>query len=349
MSSSSAKSFQQLLDSPAPLLALAPMQEVTNGAFWTLVHEYGGADVYWTEYFRVHSSSTPETRILDAITRNTTGRPVVAQMIGNDAAELVRTAKVLQQYPVAAIDLNLGCPAPIVYRKCAGGGLLREPQRIDAILGALRDAVQIKFTVKTRLGFASTEEFDQLLSIFAKHSLDALTVHARTVAQLYRLPVHYDRIRQAVQTMPCPVIANGHVYSAVQAEQLLSETGARGLMIGRGVIRSPWLFNQIRQQLRGEPVSRPTGRDVSAYIRALWETQASFAAVEKTHCDRMKKFLNYLGEGIPGPFLQRIRQSQTAAEFHRICDDFLDHAEPMALLPAELTVSLDVSATRGVS
>src|SRR6188472_1538216 len=198
-----------LLKGSAPILALAPMQEVTDGAFWTLVHKYGGADVYWTEYFRVHSTSTPEKRIVEAITRNTTGRPVVAQMIGNDIPELIRTAKVLQQLPVAAIDLNLGCPAPIVYRKCAGGGLLREPARIDAILGALRDAVTIKFTVKTRLGFASLNEFDHLLSIFAKHSLDALTVHARTVAQMYRLPVHYDRIRQAVETMPSPVIANG--------------------------------------------------------------------------------------------------------------------------------------------
>ncbi len=99
------------------------------------------------------------------------------------------------------------------------------------------------------------DEFDQLLAIFARHSLDALTVHARTVAQMYRLPVHYDRIRQAVETMPCPVIANGHVYSAAQAQELLAQTGARGLMIGRGVIRSPWLFNQIRQQLRGETVT----------------------------------------------------------------------------------------------
>lgn len=338
MSSSSA-SLATLLESPAPLLALAPMQEVTDGAFWTLIHKYGGADVYWTEYFRVHSTSTPEKRILDSITRNTTGRPVVAQMIGNDITELVRTAKVLQQYPVAAIDLNLGCPAPIVYRKCAGGGLLREPERIDAILGALRDAVQIKFTVKTRLGFASADEFDRLLSMFAKHSLDALTVHARTVAQLYRLPVHYDRIRQAVDTMPCPVIANGHVYSAAQAEDLLRLTGARGLMIGRGVIRSPWLFNQIRQQLRGEVPAPPTGRDVAEYIRALWDSQPCLDKPEKVRCERMKKFLNYLGEGVPGSFLHQIRRTQTAEDFHRICREFLDHDQPMAMLPAELTAA----------
>ena len=128
-----------LLQGSTPLLALAPMQEVTDGAFWTLVHKYGGADVYWTEYFRVHSTSTPEKKILEAITRNTTGQPVIAQMIGNDIPELVRTAKLLQQYPIAAIDLNLGCPAPIVYRKCAGGGLLREPDR-NSKLGPLRDS-----------------------------------------------------------------------------------------------------------------------------------------------------------------------------------------------------------------
>ena len=323
------------LSGTAPFLALAPMQEVTNGAFWSLIHQYGGADVYWTEYFRVQPTSTPERRILDSITRNTTGRPVVAQLIGNDIPALIRTAKVLQEYPIAAVDLNLGCPAPIVYRKWAGGGLLRDPQRIDAILGALREAVKIPFTVKTRVGFASVEELDQLLPVFAKHSLDALTVHARTVAQSYRLPVHYALIRQAREAMSCPVIANGHVYSAAHAREVLERTGCRGLMIGRGAIRSPWLFEQIRQHLRGEAVTLPTGRDVWGYIRALWTSQTSPDRPEKSHCERMKKFLNYLGEGVPAPFLQQIRRAQTAAEFDHICAEFLDHDRPMTLEPAE--------------
>lgn len=322
-----------LLRGPAPVLALAPMQEVTDGAFWALVHRYGGADVYWTEYFRVQAESTPERRIIDAIRGNATGRPVIAQMIGNDVPALVRTARVLQTLPVAAIDLNLGCPAPIVYRKCAGGGLLREPARVDALLGALREAIAIPFTVKTRIGFDHPGEFDTLLPIFARHGLDALTVHARTVAQLYRLPVHDDRIRQAVEVMPCPVIANGHVHDAAQAETLLTRTGARGLMIGRAAIRSPWLFGQIRQQLRGETVTRPTGREVWGYIRALWDAQARPGWPERSHCERMKKFLNYLGEGVPAPFLHQIRRAQTAAEFERICGEFLDHDQPMALLP----------------
>lgn len=355
--------FDSLLQGAIPFLALAPMQDVTDGAFWKLMHRYGGADVYWTEYFRVHAVSRPEKWILESIEQNATGRPVVAQMIGNDIPSLVRTAKELQQLPVAAIDLNLGCPAPIVYKKCAGGGLLREPQRIDSILGALRDAVNIRFTVKTRVGFASTAEFDTLLPIFAKHAIDLLTVHARTVAQMYRLPVHYDLIRRAAEAMPCPVMANGHVYAADQAIEVLAETKARGLMVGRGVIRNPWLFNQIRQCQRGEPVTYPTGHDVIDYIHALYESQASFDAPEKTQVERMKKFMNYLGEGVgterrspdrlesgvaqrdqradseigapnAGTFLHQIRRAMTRDEFFRICREFLDHDQPMPLEPA---------------
>src|SRR5437899_1744012 len=224
-----------------PLLALAPMQDVTDLPFLKLIASYGGADVYFTEYFRVHATSNLEKHILRSITENPTGRPVVAQMIGNDIPSLVRTARELQEYPIAAVDLNLGCPAPVVYRKCAGGGLLREPQRVDAILGALREAVSIKFTVKTRIGFDSSDVFAELLPIFAKHSLDLLTVHGRTVKEMYRTEVHYDFIQRAVAEVGCPVLANGNVYSAPKAKEVLDLTGARGLMIGRGAIRNPWL------------------------------------------------------------------------------------------------------------
>src|SRR6266446_4128017 len=174
-----------MLSASGPLFALAPMQDVTDLPFLRLIAAYGGADVYFTEYFRVHATSRLEKHILKSITENPTGRPIVAQLIGNDIPALVRTARELQQYPIAAVDLNLGCPAPVVYRKCAGGGLLREPSRVGAILGALREAVTIPFTVKTRLGFESPEVFSKLLTICGRHSLDLRTVHGRTVKEMY--------------------------------------------------------------------------------------------------------------------------------------------------------------------
>ena len=334
------EAFKTLLAGPEPVLALAPMQGVTDLPFLKLIATYGGADVYVTEYFRVYATSRLDRHILKSVTENPTGRPVIAQMIGNDIPALVRTARELQQYPVAAVDLNLGCPAPVVYRKGAGGGLLREPKRVDAILGALRDAVSIPFTVKTRIGFDSSEVFSELLPIFAKHSLDLLTVHARTVKEMYRSEVHYDFIARAVAELPCPILANGNVYSAHKAAEVLRITGARGLMIGRGVIRNPWLFRQIREHQRGETIFIPRGTDVLAYVRALYEAVCSPAARESAQVQKMKKYMNYLGVGVEptGQFLHQIRRVTTTADLFRVCRHFLDHDQPMPLEPFPLAL-----------
>jgi tRNA-dihydrouridine synthase B len=333
------ETFSNLLRAPAPVLSLAPMQDVTTLQFMRVIARYGGPDVFWTEFFRVHGDSQPEKWILDSITKNPTSIPVIAQMIGNDIPALIRTAKELQKYPVAAIDLNLGCPAPIVYRKCAGGGLLREPARIDAILGALREAVTIPFTVKTRIGFESAAEFDTLLPVFAKHKIDLLTVHARTVKQMYRPGVRYDLIAQAANTLRCPVFANGNVFSAVQAKEILAETGVRGLMIGRGAIRNPWLFDQIRAELQGRDIPWPTGRDVLSYLHELWDNEITPGVRELSQVQRMKKFTNFIGEGLSEKFLYAIRRVETEADFWRVCEESLNHEEPMKLEPSEPVVA----------
>jgi tRNA-dihydrouridine synthase B len=331
-------SLQSLLDTPEPILALAPMQDVTDLPFWKLMTRYDGADLYVTEYFRVHPDSRLDPHILSSITENPTGRPVVAQMMGNDIPGLVRAAKELQQHPIAAVALNLGCPVPVVYRKCAGGGLLRDPKRVDSILTALREAVTIPFTVKTRLGFEDSSRFDELLAIFAKHRLDLLTVHGRTVKEMYRSEVHYDFIARAVAALPYPVLANGNVSSPRIAEQVLAATGARGLMIGRAAIRNPWLFRQVREHLRGLPIFQPRGRDVLEYIRALYEAVCSPDVREVSQVQKMKKYLNFIGLGVEptGAFLHAIRRSVTKADFFSICAEYLDHANPMPLEPFAL-------------
>jgi len=323
------------------------MQEITDLPFWQVMREYGGADLYYTEYFRVHADSHLEKSILRSITHNPTGRPVVAQMIGNDIPSLVRTARELQQYPIAAVDLNLGCPAPIVYKKCAGGGLLREPAKVDAILGALRENIHVAFTVKTRIGFNDPSVFDAFLAIFAKHSIDLLTVHGRTVAEMYRSEVHYDFIARAVEQLSCPVLANGNVGSARKAHEVLADTQARGLMIGRGAIRNPWLFQQFRQSRAGQEIYLPTGSEVLTYIHQLYDAVCEPNANEKAHVHKMKKYLNFIGLGVEptGAFLHQIRRVSSKDAFFSVCREFLDHDTRLTLEPYELPLnSKDVLA-----
>ena len=311
------------------------MQDVTDLPFMRIMTRYGGPDVYYTEYFRVHPDSCLNKTILSSITQNPTGRPVIAQMIGNHIPSLVRTVKDLLEHPVAAIDLNLGCPAPVVYRKCAGGGLLRDLPLVDSILGALRDAIPGRFTVKTRIGFDDERTFDALLPIFEKHSLDLLTVHGRTVLQMYRDGVRYDLIAQAAAVLKCPVLANGNVSTPDDAENVLGQTKARGLMIGRGAIRNPWIFEHIRARRRGETIKHPRGRDVLDYIHTLYESVCDPEVREVSNVTKMKRYMNFIGAGIDDSdaFLHAIRRAATRDEFFAICREHLDHDRATTLTP----------------
>lgn len=314
------------------------MQDVTDLPFMRLMARYGGPDIFVTEYFRVTADSKPDALTLKSITENDTGRPVFAQMIGQDIPALVRTAKLLEKLPVAGIDLNLGCPAPVVCRKDAGGGLLRQPERVDEILRVLRETVQGRFTVKCRVGFSDKSEFPRLLEVFQKHAINALTVHGRTVKDAYKTAVHPECVAMAVQAMPCPVIANGNVVDVPTGVAYLRETGAAGLMLGRGAIRHPWLFEHLRAHWEGREVPVPTGRDMLEYIQLLFETTAAFHPhyQRDMHVQKMKRYMVFISTGIgEGQFEYRIRRVASEEDFFAICHEFLDNADPLPVRPPE--------------
>jgi tRNA-dihydrouridine synthase B len=310
-----------------PLTALAPMQDVTDLPFMRLIGSYGPPDFFFTEYFRVHSQSVPEKHIVRSILEHGTGRPVFAQLIGEDLEHIERTVELLSSLPIAGIDLNLGCPAPKVYKKNVGGGLLRDLEQVDRIFGLLRAISPHRFTVKCRLGFDSRDPFPRLLELVNKHRVDLLSVHGRTVREMYRAEVRYDYIRLAVETVACPVLANGNITSAAKAHQVLKETGARGVMIGRAAIRNPWIFRQIRESYSrpdAQPFA-PTFAHLRHYIDDLWETTHAPHLTETSHVARMKKFLNFVGQGVDaeGRFLKQMRHAHSHHELMTIADQHL--------------------------
>ncbi len=313
-----------------PLTALAPMQDVTDLAFMRVIAHYGAPDYFFTEFFRVHATSQPERHILRSIDENDTGRPVFAQLIGEDLGHLGRTATELLRHPVAGIDLNLGCPAPKVYKKNVGGGLLRDPARVGEILATLRAAVPGCFTVKMRIGFEDTAHFDRLLDLVNEHRVDLLSVHGRTVKEMYRSEVHYDFIARAVARARCPVLANGNITSAPRATAVLATTGAAGVMVGRHAIRNPFIFRQCREQFGGAPeIFRPTLADVRDYVERLYRATQTPELPERAHVNKMKKYLNFVGQSVDpaGAFLHDMRRTETEAGLFEVCDRHL-LAEP---------------------
>jgi tRNA-dihydrouridine synthase B len=316
-----------------PLTALAPMQDVTDLAFMRVIAHYGAPDYFFTEFFRVHSQSRPEKHILRSIDENTTGRPVFAQLIGENLPNLARTVEELLRHPIAGIDLNFGCPAPKVYKKNVGGGLLRDPDKIDQILGCLRALLDSRapglLTVKMRIGFDDTAHFDRILDLINAHRIDLLSVHGRTVKEMYRSEVHYDFIARAVERVRCPVLANGNLTSVAKAASVLASTHAAGVMVGRHAIRNPWIFRQCREHFSGQPVRRVTLADVRDYIDRLYRATQLPEVPELAHIAKMKKYLNFVGQSVDpaGAFLHAMRRAETEDNLFSICDEHL-LAEP---------------------
>lgn len=315
------------------------MQDVSVLPLWRCLHRRGGPDRYVTEYFRVHRDSHPEKEIVQSIAGMAPQGPVMAQMIGNDPVHLVRTARYLEdRTPCVGIDLNLGCPAPKVCGKAAGGALLKDHDLIRRAVEELRPAVRGQLTLKTRLGFETPNEFSALLDLFATLPLDGLAIHGRTVRERYQSPVHPEWIAEAVCRLPYPVTANGNIVSVATAEAMQERTGAAGLMIGRGAIRNPWLFAQIRQAAAGAAVFAPSLRDVLAYLEELSEeVRREGAFTEETPLvHRLKKFTNYITIGLSsGALSQGLRRAVTLEAFHKICREHLDSDEPFPEEPED--------------
>ncbi|MBD2507543.1 tRNA-dihydrouridine synthase family protein [Nostoc muscorum FACHB-395] len=336
---SSQVSLPQSLYPYLPITALAPMQDVTNLWFMKVIAHYGSPDYFFTEYFRVNDTSRLNRNILAAITENDTGRPVFAQMIGESIPDLVRTAIDLCRYNIAGVDLNMGCPAPRIYRKNVGGGLLLSPEKVDRILAELRQAVNDRpLTVKMRVGFENTDNFYKILDIINRHNIDLLSLHGRTVKDMYHGAVRYDLIAEAVKRVDCPVLANGNINSAKTAIEVLSQTGAAGVMVGRWAIGNPWIFNQIRQALRFEPIAPVPLVEVRNYIDRLWQTPTAATMPERSRVGYLKMFLNYIALSVDteGHFLRLMRQTQTEIELFNLCDRVLlaDLTKTLALAPS---------------
>jgi tRNA-dihydrouridine synthase B len=318
--------------------ALAPMQDVTSLPYMQVVASYGPPDYFFTEYFRVHEHSRLDPFILSSITENRSGRPVFAQLIGERTDDLRRIAGELLTYPIAGIDLNMGCPAPKVYKKNVGGGLLRNLDDADRVMGILREAVPGLFTVKMRVGFEDDSRFDELLDLIEKHEVDLLSLHTRLVRDGYRGGARHVYGSRAVERLDCPVLINGDVSSAGRAVELLNETGAHGVMIGRAAIRNPWIFRQLRERLAGEPQFQPTLADVHGYVENLYQAFDYPDVPEIKQVARMKKFLNFVGLGVDseGQFLHLMRRAKTRADLFEVCSrHLLEDGRAEQLFPDE--------------
>ena len=253
-------------------LMLAPMQGLTNGALRSWFVQWVRPDVVFTEFMRVNPVAAKKRLApgdLREISAAEKGVPLVVQLIGHGREALVSAALAAQQAGAAHINLNMGCPYGRMTSGLTGGGMLKRPELLEEIIPALREAISCGFSLKLRAGYDDPRQIFSLLSLFESAGVDFLVLHPRTVRQAYNGLADHGITAEVVQRTALPVIANGDIRNAAQGARVLRETGAAGLMLGRGAIGEPMLFERMRGRAAAEPDCRERRTMLHRYLSGL--------------------------------------------------------------------------------
>lgn len=258
-------------------LFLAPMEDVTDASFRLLAREFG-ASIVVTEFVNADAivRSIPST--LRKMVVADEERPVAIQLYGRDATTMAEAAKVAEEASPELIDLNFGCPVKKVAGKGAGAGMLRDIPLMLEIIRSVVNAVELPVTVKTRLGWDSDHIIiEELAEQIQEAGAQALTIHGRTRSQMYKGEADWEPIARVKQNpnITIPIIGNGDVTSGEIALERFETTGVDAVMVGRGAIGQPWIFEEMRAVLDGKEVPQhPTEWYVEVLKRMLHESIA---------------------------------------------------------------------------
>lgn len=243
------------LNFPPGSLVFAPMEGITDGPFRLAIHEaFGGWDQYFTDFLRVptHGFYT-KRKIIEHFGEKIYTSPVLnplnaMQILTTARAQTERLVKEIAELNINHLNLNLGCPSKTVNGHCGGAYLLQEPETIAQICKLIRQNFSKSFTVKIRLGFNDTENFDELIRILSDSGVDGIIIHGRTAKQKYDGLSNWEMISRAVNLTKTPIIGNGDLLNVKDIENAFKNSGCYGLMLGRGALKTPWLAAQYKNK-----------------------------------------------------------------------------------------------------
>jgi tRNA-dihydrouridine synthase B len=252
------------LDNP---IALAPMAGVTDRPFRQLCRELGAGYVV-TEMIAADPGLRETRKSMWRSDFDGEAAPIAVQIAGSDPEWLAEAARYNVGLGAQIIDINMGCPVKKVCKKLAGSALLSNLTLVGQILDAVVAAVDVPVTLKIRTGpHSENRNGVEVAKIAEQSGIAALAVHGRTRAQRFRGDAEYATIRDICQAVSIPVFANGDVASTRQAVDVLSFTGAEGLMVGRGAQGNPWIFRELNHYLQtGKELTPPDANEVHAVM-----------------------------------------------------------------------------------
>jgi len=276
-------------------ILLAPLAAVTDIAFRKLCTDYG-ADIVYSQMIDQESLTRGNTRLADFYDEKNVG----AQFIGNDPKKLVQCIELVEK-KVKTIDLNLGCPHSNVVKRICASYLLKYPKRIKSILEAMVPSTKLPVTVKIRAGY-DKEHINavKIAKLAEKTGIKSLTIHGRPRTVNYQTPVDYDIIKKVKDSISIPVTGNGDILDPISAKKMYRYTECDSIMVARGAIGNPTIFNEIKHYLKTGKIKKPIKK------QTIFKKYLSYAKKYKIDFARIKAHVQWMTKGISGGAQMRV-------------------------------------------
>ncbi len=275
-----------------PPVALAPMVGLSHSGLRCLVQDLGGVGLLYTEMLAAKRLPSDNPNISPLLSRSKKEKPLIYQLVTGEIEHISAAIDKLHTLQADGVDLNLGCPAPIQKRQGAGSSLALNRSKLQNILRELRNKTDLPLSVKIRLGQKiDNSVLADTCRFYEDEGVDLITVHGRLIGEKFCRKPRWEAIAPAKKAVSIPVFANGGIFSVDDARRCLEQSGADGLMVGRGAVEKPWLCGEIGHHVFGSPIKGGAvdKKDVFESFTALLDERFS----EEKRLRRLKQFTRY--------------------------------------------------------
>jgi tRNA-dihydrouridine synthase B len=315
--------MRRLKEVPQGSLFFAPMEGITDEAFRkTILKLYPEWDYLACDFLRVPSAGKyPIKHLIRHFGKDLFDLPEIKektlyQILTSHRAFTEEMVKDLEGLQIPWMDINLGCPSNTVCGNGGGSFLLTDLIKLRPLIRLIRNNFTGRLTAKIRTGFSHTNDFEDSIRLLNDEGIEIITVHARTREQMYKEPAEWQFIKKAVNISKVPIIGNGDIWSALDIDNMINETGCHGVMIARGALQSPWMATSYREKLFAEESIEKLQRIKHFFKQYRYELELENIS-ERGLLKQSKSVSRYMLNGIPnGELLRRkLILSQSVNEF----------------------------------